>query len=461
MSVEIVSPANGKAFKTVQLSNSQNALEAVERSHVAFKTWKTTSLAERKAILTKFIDNFVANKEDIAIELTWLIGRPRKQNLNEVRGFEERGRHLIEIAESSLQDHVPNAKPGFRRFVKREPLGVVFVIAAWNYPYLISVNSVVPALLAGNTVILKQAPQTFPCADQFLRAFQGTGLPENVFQVLHIDHQVAEKLIRNPLVSHVQFTGSVAGGSQVNKIAADRFVTVGLELGGNDAAYVRQDADAANAAENLVDGAFYNSGQSCCGIQRVYVHHSLYDSFVESAVTISKGYVLGDPFDDKVSLGPVINAASAASIRKAIASSVSKGAKPLIDENLFPFSKKDSAYIAPQILVDVTPNMEIVSEEVFGPVFCVIKVSSDKEAIDLINNSKYGLTASIWTKDEVAALSIGEQLETGTVFLNRCDYLDPALPWVGVKDSGRGCSLSKYGFDALTRPKSFHLRLAS
>ncbi|KAL2918133.1 hypothetical protein HK105_202060 [Polyrhizophydium stewartii] len=460
MNAEIVSPVNQAVVRTVPLASRAEAIAAVERSHAAFAGWRKTPLAERKRIVAKFVDNFVAAKDAVAEELAWLIGRPYKQNYNEVRGFEERARHLLSIADESLADVAVGDKPGFRRFIRREPLGVVFAIAAWNYPYLISVNVVVPALLAGNTVILKQAPQTFPCADRFAAAFTGTGIPEGVFQVLHVDHAVAEAVIQHPSVSYVQFTGSVRGGAEVNRAAASRFITVGLELGGSDPAYVREDADVTSAAENLVDGAMYNSGQSCCGIERIYVHEKVYDAFVAKAVEVTKQYVLGNPFEEGVNLGPVVRASSAAEIRAHIQDAISKGARALIDESLFAASKEGTAYVAPQILVDVDHTMKVMNDETFGPVVGIMKVSSDEQAIRLMNDSRFGLTASVWTKDDEAAMRICDALEAGTVFMNRCDYLDPALAWIGIKDSGRGCSLSKFGFDQLTRPKSFHLRIA-
>ncbi|KAJ3009890.1 hypothetical protein HKX48_007681 [Thoreauomyces humboldtii] len=376
--------------------------------------------------VTKFVDAFVAKKDELAEELSWLMGRPKSQTPGEIRGFEK---HMISIAEESLKD-IPAfpKKDGFDRFIRREPLGVVFVIAAWNYPYLIAVNGVVPALLAGNTVILKQAPQTFPCAERFGFAFESAGLPTGVFQFLHVDHDVAASIIRNPSVAHVLFTGSVRGGREVAKIAADRFIGVGLELGGKDAAYVRRDADVANAAENLVDDAMFNSGQSCCGIERVYA------------------YKLGDPLSSDTNLGPLVRTESADLVRAHVKDALSKGAKAHIEETLFTASKVGTPYLAPQILTEVTHSMRVMTEESFGPVVGIMRVRDDAHALSLINDSEFGLTASIGTKDAKVAALLADEIQTGTVFLNRCDYLDPALPWKGVKDSGRGVTLSAIGY---------------
>jgi acyl-CoA reductase-like NAD-dependent aldehyde dehydrogenase len=332
-------------------------------------------------------------------------------------------------------------------------------VAAWNYPYLIAVNSVVPALMAGNTVVLKHSAQTPLCAERFDECFREAGLPEGCFQVLHLSHEDTSRVIGDPRIDFVAFTGSVAGGHAVQRAAADRFIGTGLELGGCDPAYVRHDANLDHAIENLVDGAYFNSGQSCCGIQRVYVHESLYDRFVEGWVDLTRRYVLGNPLEADTTLGPVVRTAAADEIRRQVARSVAAGARPVIDEALFPANRAGTPYLAPQVLLDVDHSMVVMREEVFGPVAGIMKVRSDEEAVALMNDSAFGLTAAIWTADGDAALRLGDQVQTGTWFMNRCDYLDPALAWVGVKDSGRGCTLSVVGYEHLTRPKSFHLRV--
>jgi acyl-CoA reductase-like NAD-dependent aldehyde dehydrogenase len=321
------------------------------------------------------------------------------------------------------------------------------------------VNSVVPALMAGNVVILKHSAQTPLCAERFDACLREAGLPEGCFQVLHLSHEDTTRVIRDPRVDFVAFTGSVAGGHAVQRAAADRFIGTGLELGGCDPAYVRHDADLAHAVENLVDGAYFNSGQSCCGIQRVYVHERLYGAFVERWVELTRQYVLGSPVDPATTLGPVVRTAAAEEIRRQIAATVAAGARPVIEERAFPASRAGTPYVAPQVLLGVDHSMPVMREEIFGPVAGIMKVASDEEAIALMNDSPYGLTAAVWTADEEAAVAIGDRVQTGTWFMNRCDYLDPALAWVGVKDSGRGCTLSVVGYEHLTRPKSFHLRV--
>ena len=386
------------------------------------------------------------------------MGRPLSQSPGEIRGFEQRARYMIDIAPRALADITPEAIDGFKRQIKRVPLGVCAVIAPWNYPYLTSVNCIIPALLAGNTVILKHSHQTPLVAERYAQAFAQAGLPEGVFQYLHLDHARTESLIADPRIDFVNFTGSVAGGHAVQKAISDKFIAAGLELGGKDPAYVRADADLDNAVENLVDGAFFNSGQSCCGIERIYVHERVYNDFIEKFAQITRNYKLDNPTKDGVNLGPMVRTSAASLVRSEIAKAVAQGARALIDENEFPMSKEGTPYLAPQVLVDVDHSMSIMTEENFGPVVGIMKVSSDEQAIELMNDSAYGLTASIWTNDMSAGELLAPEIGTGTVFINRCDYLDPALAWTGVKDSGRGCSLSSVGFEHLTRPQSFHFK---
>ncbi|MFN6202154.1 MAG: aldehyde dehydrogenase family protein, partial [Acidobacteriota bacterium] len=369
-----------------------------------------------------------------------------------------RVQYMADIAEAELADIAVEPKEGFTRFIRQEPVGVVLVLAPWNYPWLASVNAVVPAILAGNSVVLKMAPQTPLVAERYAEAFRAAGLPEGVFQYLHLDHDQVAEVIGDARTGFVAFTGSVAGGHAVQRAAGQRFIATGLELGGKDPAYVRADAPFDATVENLVDGAMFNSGQSCCAVERIYVHRDLYDRFVEACVALTRQYRLGNPLDPATTLGPLVHTAAAEKVRQQIAAAVASGARALIDPAEFPAARPDSPYLAPQILVGVDHSMAIMTEETFGPVVGIMPVASDEEALRLMNDSHYGLTASVWTLDEEAALRIGDQLETGTVYMNRCDYLDPALAWVGVRDSGRGVTLSRRGFQPFTRLKSVHLR---
>ena len=456
---QVLSPIDNSVYAERAYANTNQIDAALDAARRAQRVWRAVSIGERAAILTRFCDVFESKRDEIALELTWQMGRPLRYTPNEVRGTLERARHMIAIAPGALADIDAGPKEGFRRFLRREPLGVVLTIAAWNYPYLIAVNSVIPALMAGNAVILKHSTQTALCAERFDECLKAAGLPQGVFQVLHMTHEDTEGVIGDARIDFVAFTGSVAGGHAVQQAASERFIGTGLELGGCDPVYVRHDADVAHAIENVVDGAYFNSGQSCCGLQRIYVHDQVYGQFVEGYVDLVRRYVLGNPLEEQTTLGPVVRTSAAETIRRQIASSIMAGATPIIEESEFPASRTGTPYLAPQVLIDVDHSMLVMKEEIFGPVAGIMRVDNDEQAIALMNDSAYGLTAAIWTADQDAALSIGNRIETGTWFMNRCDYLDPALAWVGIKDSGRGCTLSVAGYEHLTRPKSFHMRL--
>jgi acyl-CoA reductase-like NAD-dependent aldehyde dehydrogenase len=456
-----ISPVDGRVYVERAAASASEIDATLRHARAAQLHWRTVPVADRAALMERFCAAFEARAAEIATELSWQMGRPIRYAPNEVRGTLERARYMISVAAAALGDVDPGLKPGFHRFIRREPLGVVFTVAAWNYPYLIAVNSVVPALLAGNAVILKHSAQTPLCAERFADCFAAAGLPPGVFQVLHLQHADTERVIRDARVDFVAFTGSVAGGRTVQRVAAERFIGVGLELGGCDPVYVRHDADLPHAIENIVDGAYFNSGQSCCGLQRIYVHESVYGRFTAGCIDLIRQYQLGEPLDPATTLGPVVRTAAAETIRAQLGSAIAAGARPVIEEGEFPLSRAGTPYLAPQLLLDAPPASAVMREEIFGPVAGVMKVHSDSEAVEQMNDSPFGLTAAIWTRDEAAALRLGEQVHTGTWFMNRCDYLDPALAWVGVKDSGRGCTLSVVGYEHLTRPKSFHLRVTT
>jgi acyl-CoA reductase-like NAD-dependent aldehyde dehydrogenase len=454
-----ISPVDGSVAVRRTCASHAEIQATLARARQAKGIWRDTPLAERSVLVSRAVDAMVAHKGAIGEELTRQMGRPIRFTPGEIDGFETRARHMIDIAGAALADVVPAPIDGFRRFIRREAVGLVLVIAPWNYPFLTAVNAIVPALLAGNVVLLKHSAQTPLVAERFAEAFRAAGLPQGVFQILHTTHEDIGRVIRAPEVNFVCFTGSVPGGAAVETAAAGRFIGVGLELGGNDPAYVRADADLAQAVESLMDGAFFNSGQSCCGIQRIYVQRALYDEFVERAVALTRQYVLGNPLDPQTTLGPVVRAGAAAEVRAIVAEAMGKGARGLIDARAFPRDQAGTPYMAPQILVDVDHGMKIMADECFGPVCGIMAVDGDDEAVRLMNDSPYGLTAAVFTQDAEAALAIGACVETGTWFMNRCDYLDPALAWTGVKNSGRGATLSRVGFEHLTQPKSYHLKI--
>jgi acyl-CoA reductase-like NAD-dependent aldehyde dehydrogenase len=458
-----VSPVDGSVVAERPLATPAGVDAALDRAVAAQRGWRATPVDERAAMVDRLVDWMVARADDIGRELAWQMGRPVAHAPAEItRGFAERARWLAGAAPGALaEERIPEA-PGLRRFIRHEPLGVVLVVAPWNYPYLCSVNAVAAALLAGNAAVLKMAAQTPLAAERWAAGLAAAGLPEGVFGYLHADHDAVAAMCRDPRVGYVAFTGSVPGGRAVARATAagGRFVGTGFELGGKDPAYVRADAPLAATAAELVDGVCFNAGQSCCAVERIYVDRRVFDDFVAAFVAGVGGYVLDDPLAPGTTLGPLVRTGAADFVRDQVDAAVAAGASALIDPAGFPRSQAGTPYLAPQVLVGVDHTMRIMTEETFGPVVGIMPVAGDDEAVALMNDSRYGLTASIWTSDPDAALAVGDRVETGTWYMNRCDYLDPALAWTGVRDSGRGVTLSTLGLRALTRPKSFHLREA-
>jgi len=454
----VITPIDGSVLLERSYASEQQVAATLAAAREARRGWRATTLAERIALVNRAVDWLVANKSRAAEAITRQIGRPIAQSPGEIGGLAERARYMAAIAEEGLADLRPTPKADFERFLRREPLGTVLVLAPWNYPFLTAINTLAPALVAGNTVILKHSSQTPLVAELFAEAFAAAGLPAGVFQILHLDHAATLRLVAAPEIDFVAFTGSVDGGHAVQQAASGRFIGIGLELGGKDPAYVRDDADLPAAIENLVDGAFFNSGQSCCGIERIYVARRHYRDFVDGFVELTRAYRFGDPLDPHTNLGPMVRASAAELVRRQIAKATASGAQALIPTGHFAAASRGGAYLAPQVLIDVDHRMSVMRDESFGPVIGIMPVDDDAEAVRLMNDSRYGLTASIWTGDRDAAIRLGEAIDTGTVFMNRCDYLDPALAWTGVKDTGRGVSLSVLGYAQLTRVKSFHLK---
>ncbi|WP_454658610.1 aldehyde dehydrogenase family protein [Bosea beijingensis] len=456
--IRCVSPVDGSVYAERLALSLDEAKAVVARARKAQKAWARRPLDERIALVLKGVARLNEMGQEVVTELAWQMGRPIKYG-GEFKGFNERSNYMASIAQEALAPLVIEDSAAFKRFIAREPHGVVFVIAPWNYPYMTAINSVAPALIAGNAVVLKHASQTLLTGERLARAFHEVGVPEEVFANVFLDHETSSRLIAEKQFDFINFTGSVAGGQAIERAAAGTFTGIGLELGGKDPGYVMDDADLDKAVDTLMDGATFNSGQCCCGIERIYVHESLYDAFVEKSVAWVSNYRLGNPLNPETSLGPMAHKRFAQVVREQIAEATAKGARALVDPKLFP-QDDGGAYLAPQVLVDVDHSMTIMREETFGPAVGIMKVRDDAEALALMNDSKYGLTVSLWTGDAERAARLGESLETGTVFMNRADYLDPALCWTGVKETGRGGSLSVIGFHNLTRPKSYHLKRA-
>ncbi|KFE33834.1 aldehyde dehydrogenase family protein [Thioclava atlantica] len=454
--IQCISPVDGKVYAERKTLSHPEAQAMAARARAAQPGWAARPLAERIALVEAGIAKLNEKKEQVVEELAWQMGRPTRYG-GEFGGMNERAGYMASIAEEALAPMVVEESPAFLRQIAREPVGVVLIIAPWNYPYMTVINSLVPALIAGNTVVLKHATQTLMVGERIAEAFHEAGIPEDVLQNVFLSHDVTEQLLGERSFDFINFTGSVGGGRAIEKAAAGTFAGLGLELGGKDPGYVAEDADLDAAVDGLMDGALFNAGQCCCGIERIYVHESLYDAFVEKAVEWASKLRLGNPFEPETTIGPMANKRFAEVVRGQIEDAITDGAKPLLDPALFP-ADDGGAYLAPQILVNVNHEMRVMREESFGPVVGIMAVRDDEEAIAAMNDCDYGLTCSIWTADPERAQAIGARLQTGTVFMNRCDYLDPALCWTGCKETGRGGSLSVLGYHALTRPKSYHLK---
>ncbi|MBD8554849.1 aldehyde dehydrogenase family protein [Rhizobium sp. CFBP 8762] len=454
--IQCISPIDGSVYAERPALDGLAATRAIDAARAAQKDWARRPLEERIQLVLSGVKRLNEMTDEVVPELAHMMGRPVRYG-GEFRGVNERADYMAGIAADTLAPIVAEASELFERRIVREPHGVVLVIAPWNYPYLTAVNTVVPALMAGNAVVIKHASQTLLVGERMVRAFVEAGIPTDIFQNLFLDHDTTSALIAARKFNFINFTGSVEGGRSIERAAAGTFTPIGLELGGKDPGYVMDDADLDAAVDTLMDGAFFNSGQCCCGIERLYVHDTLYDAFVEKAVDFVSAYKLGNPLDPETTLGPMANKRFAAEVRAQTSEAVAMGAKALIDKSRFA-TDDNGAYLAPQILVDVNHQMRVMRDESFGPVVGIMKVSSDQEALSLMNDSEFGLTVSLWTKDAERAARLGADIETGTVFMNRADYLDPALCWTGVKNTGRGGALSVIGFHNLTRPKSYHLK---
>ncbi len=454
--LQCISPIDSSIFAARPTLAKAEAAEAVARARAAQKIWVQRPLAERVALVRAGVQRLGEMNDEVVTELAWMMGRPVRYG-GEFRGVNERASYMADIAEAALAPLIVEDSDAFERRILREPHGVVLVIAPWNYPYLTAINTVAPALLAGNTVMLKHATQTLLAGERMVRALVDAGVPADVFQNLFLDHDTTSSLIADKAFDFINFTGSVGGGQTIERAAAGTFTPIGLELGGKDPGYVMADANVDAAVDVLIDGAMFNSGQCCCGIERIYVVDSLFDEFVEKAVRLVSGYRLGNPLDKETTLGPMANQRFADEARAQVTEAVEAGARALIDPKLFPADDGET-YLAPQILVGVDHTMRVMRDETFAPVVGIMKVEDDEEAIRLMNDSPFGLTASLWTRDTARAATIGARIETGTVFMNRADYLDPALCWTGCKSTGRGGALSVLGFHNLTRPKSYHLK---
>ncbi|KAJ5771194.1 uncharacterized protein N7511_003245 [Penicillium nucicola] len=465
--IRTISPSTHEVIFDQPGTSLEEAIQVASDSKTAFESWRTSSLDDRKSIVKRALDIVAKNIDELSKDLTTQMGRPIRYCAAEINTMRLRAEYLMDIAEESISDLPGRPEAGFRRMVKRVPVGPVLIAGTWNYPFLTTISALVPALLAGNSVIFRPSPQTPLFGNRMLEIFTEAGLPTHVLQVIHIGNlDVLDKVVQIPQIQSVSFTGSTAGGIRLREATARHIKPVNLELGGNDAAYVREDVDVKNVAENLVDGAVFNSGQSCCSIERVYVHEKVYDAFVTAVQEELKSYKLGDPHDQSTTTGPVISAQAVKNIGAHVKDALDKGAVNATPENSSfqvasnPQTQKGN-FVAPVVLTGVNHTMRTMKEETFGPVMPIMKVSGDDEAVTLMNDSDYGLTASVWTKDMARGEELLERLEAGTVFINRCDYPSPDLAWTGWKQSGLGCTLGPRGYDGFTKLKSYHMKDAS
>ncbi len=457
-SLTVDNPFTGEPACTVPLAEEALVSTTLDRAREAARAFRATSVADRVALCERAVNAMLAAAPAIAADITRMMGKPLAQSHNEISGMAGRARHMIAIAGECLQDIVLPAKEGFERRIAKEPLGVVLDLPAWNYPLLTAVGVVIPAVLAGNAVIVKHSPRSPLCGEHFARAFAEAGAPPHLVQALHCDHPTSERMVGDPRVDHVVFTGSVYGGHRIQAAASQRFLHVGLELGGNDPAYVAPDCELQKTVESLVDGAIYNAGQSCCAVERVFVHKSVYARLVEAAEPLVRAYVMGDPTLATTSLGPIAQPNHPGELAAMVEDARTKGAQVVVGGRAAQVEGRGRFFEA-TLLTGCTPEMRLMKGESFGPILPVASVASEEEALARMNASSLGLTASVWTTDPERAIRLARKLECGTVYMNRCDALDPALPWGGVKDSGRGVSLSALGFDQLTRPKALHFKL--
>jgi len=454
----IDNPYSGEMIAERPFATRAEAIPAIERAARAQRDWGQIGLPERLALCERFCAELERKREQVAREVTAQIGKPLSQAKGEVNTTLARARQLMALAQGALAEEPLPPLPGLARFVHHEPVGVVLAIATWNYPLLNLINVAIPALLAGNALVIKQAARAALTGETFARLFAAADAPPELVQAVHADHLTCTEMIARPEVGYVSFTGSTRGGREVAREAAKRFVEVGLGLSGKDAVYIAADANLEDAIVNVIDGAMYNAGQSCSAVERIYVHATIYDAFVEGASSEAKRLVLGDPLLAHTSMGPMAQPDAQARLAAIVEEARSKGARVLCGGNAASEEGR-GRFFEPTVIADATHAMRsLMVDEVFGPLVGIAKVQGDDDAVRMINDSPYGLTAAIWTEDQARAFHLGAQLETGTVYMNRCDHLDPALPWSGTKESGRGITASRHGFHALTRRKSYNLR---
>jgi acyl-CoA reductase-like NAD-dependent aldehyde dehydrogenase len=456
VTLEVANPATGAVVARLPADDAASVAAKSQRARQGARRWSATPLTERIEALRRFRSLAQSQSEALARILTTEVGKPLAQSRNELKGLLARLDFFIAEAPSVLAEEAVHSEPdgALEERISREPLGVVANVSAWNYPWFVGSNVFVPALLAGNAVLYKPSEHASLTGLEIARLFAGSGVPEDAFVPVIGAGETGGALVAQP-VDGIFFTGSVATGRRIAQAAAGRMVKLQLELGGKDPVYVCEDVDIARAAASVADGAFYNTGQSCCSVERIYVHASIFERFVEAFVAEVRGYRIGDPMDESTYLGPLARAAQIEVLQRQVDDALAKGARLLAGGRRL---ARPGNWFEPTVLVDVDHSMAVMREESFGPVIGLMPAADDGQAIELMNDTPYGLTAGVFTAERERARRILARVNAGSVYWNCCDRVSPRLPWSGVGDSGIGLTLSRAGIEAFTRPKAWHLR---
>ncbi|MDE2457245.1 MAG: aldehyde dehydrogenase family protein [Burkholderiales bacterium] len=454
--LKIFNPATGEPIDELAADDAASVGAKAAAARRAQPAWAAQPIAERLAVIQRFRERLVAETEALARTLTLEVGKPIGQARNEVNGLLPRLDFFLERAEGAVRDEHVFSGGDMHEQISHGPLGLVANISAWNYPYFVGCNVIVPALLTGNAVLYKPSEYATLTGLHIARLLHESGLPADLLIPLVGAGEVGAALLQQA-IDGLFFTGSHATGQRIAAALAGRFVKLQLELGGKDPSYVRADADAKTAAESLADGAMYNTGQSCCSVERIYVHESLHDEFVRHFVATVDSLEVGDPMDERTTIGAITRAPQLAVLEAQCADAKALGATLLRGGQRLP---GPGNWFAPTVFTNVDHRMQLMREESFGPVIGIQKVSGDEEALALMNDSRYGLTAGVYTKDEAKAHELLARVNAGSVYWNCCDRVSPRLPWSGVGDSGIGLTLSSYGIQTFTRPKAWHLKSA-
>jgi acyl-CoA reductase-like NAD-dependent aldehyde dehydrogenase len=454
--LQIHNPASGELLAELPADDAAGVADKARRARAAQPAWAAVPIAERKQCVQRFRDALGEQVERLATTLTAEVGKPIRQSRNEVNGLVGRIDFFLAQAERSIATETVFAETDMTERISHEPLGVVGNISAWNYPYFVGGNVFVPALLTGNAVLYKPSEFASLTGTHIARLWHEAGVPEDVFVPLFGAGEVGAALLAQR-IDGLFFTGSHATGTRIAQALSSRLVKLQLELGGKDPSYVCDDAAVRTAAESVADGAMYNSGQSCCSVERVYVHERIHDQFVDAVVETVRGMRIGDPMDEATYIGPITRAPQVALLEAQVADARAKGARLLVGGRRI---EQAGHWFEPTVFSHVDHSMALMREESFGPIVGIQKVSGDEEAVALMNDTRYGLTAGVYTPDERRAKALLSRVHAGSVYWNCCDRVSPRLPWSGVGDSGLGLTLSTYGIQTFTRPKAWHLRRA-